>query len=139
MDGIQDKRGWRWIFIIEGCITVFVGLISPFFIPDFPGTIFCKKDLTCIDQTTFLNAEEKKLVATRLAVDNMGDVGRMDVLDRKSMKRAFSDYKIYVGYVRPIIPGIPTEPCSRFLTVDLSCGLRWLLAPVPLRSSYPPS
>jgi hypothetical protein len=39
MDGVQGKRGWRWIFIIEGCITVFVGLISPLFIPDFPGQI----------------------------------------------------------------------------------------------------
>jgi len=36
MDGIQDKRGWRWIFIIEGSITVGIGLISPIFIPDFP-------------------------------------------------------------------------------------------------------
>jgi hypothetical protein len=56
-----------------------------------------KEFFDAIDQTTFLNAEEKKLVASRLAVDNMGDIGRMDVMDRKSMKRAFSDYKIYVG------------------------------------------
>ena len=71
----------------------------------------------------------------------MGDVGRMDVLDRKAMKRAFSDYKIYVGYVRPTVPGMmPTKAPSRhYLMVDLSCGLRWLLALVPLLSSYPPS
>jgi hypothetical protein len=44
-----------------------------------------------------LNKEEKALVAARLAVDNMGEVGRMDTLNRKALKRAFKDYKIYIG------------------------------------------
>ena len=65
--------------------------------PRFPWSDSLKEFSDAIDQTTFLSAEEKKLVASRLAVDNMGDIGRMDVMDRKSMKRAFSDYKIYVG------------------------------------------
>jgi hypothetical protein len=49
-----------------------------------------------------LKPEEKKLIAQRLAVDNMGEIGRMDVLNKKSLKRSFSDYKIYVGYLTPL-------------------------------------
>lgn len=63
-----------------------------------------------LDQTNFLNAEEKKLVAQRLAVDNMGEVGRMDVLNKKSLKRSFRDYKIYVGYFHPLNHA-NSDPC----------------------------
>lgn len=34
MDGIRGYRGWRWVFILEGLLTILVGLI--FFI-GFPG------------------------------------------------------------------------------------------------------
>jgi MFS family permease len=26
------RRGWRWIFIIEGVVTIVAGLIAPFFL-----------------------------------------------------------------------------------------------------------
>ncbi|KAE9404114.1 MFS general substrate transporter [Gymnopus androsaceus JB14] len=29
-------RAWRWLFLIEGCITVFFGLVTFFILPDFP-------------------------------------------------------------------------------------------------------
>jgi MFS family permease len=34
MDGLSGIEGWRWIFIIEGIITIVVGVISAFFIAD---------------------------------------------------------------------------------------------------------
>lgn len=36
MDGLQGVNGWRWIFLIEGAITVTAGLAMPFLIPDTP-------------------------------------------------------------------------------------------------------
>ncbi|KAL4890226.1 major facilitator superfamily domain-containing protein [Aspergillus ambiguus] len=36
MDGVDGKAGWRWIFIMEGILTVLVGLIGFIFIVDFP-------------------------------------------------------------------------------------------------------
>jgi MFS family permease len=30
-DGMY-RRGWRWIFIIEGVVTIVAGLIAPFFL-----------------------------------------------------------------------------------------------------------
>ena len=38
MDGIGGKRGWEWIFLIEGLFTVFVGVASFWVIQDFPDT-----------------------------------------------------------------------------------------------------
>jgi hypothetical protein len=36
MHGLQGHAGWRWIFIIEGVITVAVGLVGFILIVDFP-------------------------------------------------------------------------------------------------------
>ncbi|KAF9894595.1 hypothetical protein FE257_006483 [Aspergillus nanangensis] len=36
MEGIQGKAGWRWIFIMEGVLTVLMGLVGLTFIVDFP-------------------------------------------------------------------------------------------------------
>lgn len=36
MQGLAGKAGWRWIFIIEGCITVLVGILGYFALVEFP-------------------------------------------------------------------------------------------------------
>lgn len=85
MDGIQGYSGWRWIFIIEGLITVVVAVVAKFLIVDWP------------EQSRFLNDEERILLLSRLSEDR-GDA-RMDRLDRPAVKRVFGDIKIYLGQV----------------------------------------
>jgi MFS family permease len=41
MDHVRGFRGWRWIFIIEGCFTVVVGAIFLFTFPTFPEQTVC--------------------------------------------------------------------------------------------------
>lgn len=85
MDGIRGYSGWRWIFILEGLVTVVVAVIAKFLIVDWPET------------SRFLNNEERALLLYRLSEDR-GDA-RMDRLDRPALKRVFGDLKIYLGYV----------------------------------------
>lgn len=86
MSGICDFNGWRWIFIIEGLATVVIAVASKFFVVDWPET------------SKFLNVEERQLLLRRLEDD--GGESRMDRLDSKARRRAFGDWKIYVGYVK---------------------------------------
>ncbi|KAJ5764135.1 MFS general substrate transporter [Penicillium manginii] len=88
-DGLAGARGiaaWRWLFIIEGALTVFVALLSIFIIPDLPRT------------TSWLTEEEKELAAWRLEAD----IGEDDWVDsqHQSMfhgaKLAFMDYKTWL-------------------------------------------
>lgn len=37
MDGIRGLANWRWIFILEGIVTTLIGIISFFFLADFPS------------------------------------------------------------------------------------------------------
>jgi hypothetical protein len=77
------SRCLRWIFIIEGAVTVVCGLVTKFWLTDWPET------------ASFLNDSERALLIARLSADT-GDA-RMDRLDKCAAKRIFSDPKIYLG------------------------------------------
>ncbi|KAJ6788807.1 hypothetical protein PWT90_02810 [Aphanocladium album] len=57
MDGMRGYKGWRWIFIIEGALTVFVSFFIWFLLPDFP------------EDVKWLSEEERTYVKARLAAD----------------------------------------------------------------------
>jgi sugar phosphate permease len=38
MDGLRGLEAWRWMFLIEGAITVVAGAIAIFVLPDYPAT-----------------------------------------------------------------------------------------------------
>jgi hypothetical protein len=82
MKGVGGYNGWRWIFILEGIITIIVAALAKLVIVDWPET------------SKFLNEEERKLLIRRLAEDT--GCAKMDRLDKKSAKRVFSDVKIYL-------------------------------------------
>lgn len=84
MAGVAGYNGWRWIFIIEGLATIILAIVAKFFIVDWPET------------SKFLNAQERQLLLRRLSEDV--DEARMDRLDKKSRRRIFGDWKIYIGY-----------------------------------------
>ncbi|KAF2015710.1 MFS nicotinic acid transporter-like protein Tna1 [Aaosphaeria arxii CBS 175.79] len=57
MDGIGGKRGWAWIFILEGLATILVGMASYWMVHDFPDT------------ATFLSPSDRQRVLRRLKAD----------------------------------------------------------------------
>ncbi|KAF7760022.1 hypothetical protein Agabi119p4_11717 [Agaricus bisporus var. burnettii] len=57
MDGLGGKRGWSWIFIIEGLLTFVVGILSFFLVTP------------TLARAKFLTAEEKEAIAIRLQTD----------------------------------------------------------------------
>jgi len=57
MDGMCSLSGWRWIFIIEGILTVLLALVCFAFLPNFP------------EQAKWLTDEEREYVRARLRVE----------------------------------------------------------------------
>ena len=53
LDGARGLRAWRWMFIIEGVITIFVAFCAYLALPNFPRT------------TTWLTEEERQLAVWR--------------------------------------------------------------------------
>ncbi|KAJ5819061.1 hypothetical protein N7474_004652 [Penicillium riverlandense] len=86
MDGVKGLRAWRWLFIIEGAITIVVAFISIWVLPNFPRT------------TPWLSDEEKELAAWRLEED----IGEDDWIDSEQQsflhgaKLAVMDIKTWI-------------------------------------------
>lgn len=83
MADLGGYEGWRWIFIIEGLAIVVVGVISKFWIVEWPET------------AKFLSDEERALL-TKLLSDDSGQA-QMNKLDKRAARRIFFDWKIYCG------------------------------------------
>lgn len=57
MAGMRGYGCWRWVFIIEGCLTAVVAIVLFFFISDFP------------EDAKWLNEEEREYLRVKLAKD----------------------------------------------------------------------
>ncbi|KAL9073506.1 MAG: hypothetical protein Q9161_002927 [Pseudevernia consocians] len=98
MDGIRGYAGWRWIFIIEGLLSVVVSVPAKFLLADWP------------EQARFLTAEEKQYLLVRNGSD-AGGIAQMDHLDLAAWKRIFTDWKLYVAsliYIGITVSGYAT-------------------------------
>ncbi|KJK94975.1 hypothetical protein H633G_01123 [Metarhizium anisopliae BRIP 53284] len=84
LGGREGFRAWRWIFIIEGAVTAVLAVVASFTIIDWP------------EQTKYLTREEKELLRRR-AENDVGDMVRMDTLNKFSFQLIASDYKIWLG------------------------------------------
>ncbi|KAL1874749.1 hypothetical protein VTK73DRAFT_226 [Phialemonium thermophilum] len=82
IDGAHGLAGWRWLFIIEGIVTVCIALASTFILPDHPLT------------TSWLTEEERQLAHARIARDTVEQTTRKSSLD--SLKAAFGDPRLYL-------------------------------------------
>ncbi|KAL3959497.1 hypothetical protein ACCO45_004614 [Purpureocillium lilacinum] len=84
MFGNAGIAGWRWLFIVEGVVTIGVSFVAAFVLPDYPAT------------TRWLSDEEKAFAAWRLLVD----VNEADELKAttiwQGVKLALLDYRLYI-------------------------------------------
>lgn len=80
----QGIAGWRWLFIIEGVVTIAFAIAAAFILPDYPHT------------TKWLSPEERAFAAWRLAQD----VNEEDTQHAQSVwagtKLALKDYRLYL-------------------------------------------
>ena len=112
MDGVGGYEGWRWIFILEGILTVLIACLAYFTIYDFPET------------ANFLTEPERAWVVHRLRYQGSKDASRMvaesEHFKWKYVREAFTDWQIYLGLwsMSPISFGISvlSSPHYKFYT-----------------------
>ena len=80
MHGVGGYQGWRWIFIIEGLVTVAAGVASFWIIQDFPST------------ARMLSPREREFIIRRLKTDDQFSAGG-EHLQWKNVKSSFTDDK----------------------------------------------
>ncbi|KAM5345139.1 hypothetical protein ACJ41O_011001 [Fusarium nematophilum] len=100
MEGAGDLRGWRWVFIIPGIITVLLAVPIFFFVAEFPET------------AKWLSADELSLVRRRLSEDRGETLEEPATM--KSFLEAATDWKVYTISLLLMIPTATTYALSFF-------------------------
>jgi hypothetical protein len=89
MDGVGGYAGWRWIFILEGILTVLVAISAFFLVHDFP------------EIAKFLTPEERAWAAHRLKYQGSAKSGRKVAESShfkwKYVREALSDWQVYAS------------------------------------------
>ncbi|PCG90302.1 hypothetical protein PENOC_102770 [Penicillium occitanis (nom. inval.)] len=94
MNGIRGYKGWRWLFIIEGLLTIVIAVVWFWTLPDFPETV------------GWLDEEERAFIKAKLEKDT-GKSAHAQAITWRDALDVFKDYKIFVGglaYFGLIVP-----------------------------------
>lgn len=102
--------GWRWIFVIEGLITVAVTVLCYPFMSNWPTS------------AKWLKEHERAVLKERIRQEGM--IGRMDVLNRKAITRCVTDWKVYLRYGISIFLSPNTQLTARLAHSLSSATLR---------------
>ncbi|ENH64158.1 hypothetical protein FOC1_g10004434 [Fusarium oxysporum f. sp. cubense race 1] len=63
LEGVRGIPGWRWLFIVEGALTVFCGFGLYFLLPDYPRN------------ARYFSPDQRRLAQIRILVDQQVSVG----------------------------------------------------------------
>ncbi|KAG6143693.1 hypothetical protein E4U12_000729 [Claviceps purpurea] len=102
MDGMRGIAGWAWIFIIEGSLTICVGIASFWMVHDFP------------DEARFLSPQDRARVLLRLKNDNQS-AARHEDFKWEYAWAAVRDWKTYNGMLIFMGSLMPLYSVSVFL------------------------
>jgi len=107
MNGLGGLAGWRWIFIIEGLLTIGIAIASFWMVHDFP------------DKARFLSEPDRVRVIRRLKIDKQSnaEVGEFKM---KYVLDALKDWKLYMSMFIYMGPLMPLYSISLFLPSIIS-------------------
>lgn len=83
MDGIQGRSNWRWIFILEGILTILVAITAFFCVSDFPS------------EAKWLSETEKRFVLSKTRPQET----ESEKVTMRDLVEFFKDPKNYLGGV----------------------------------------
>lgn len=105
MKGVGGYNGWRWIFILEGLLTVFIAVVSYFLIHKYPST------------APFLTEPERAFIQARLKGT---DANNSEEFAWSNVVAALKDYKCWLYGLGFHTMSLPLYTFSLFLPTIIS-------------------
>ncbi|KAK7432190.1 hypothetical protein QQZ08_001135 [Neonectria magnoliae] len=114
--GVHGHEGWRWLFLIEGILTLVVGIWSWF-------TMVASPTQTKYwwNKKGWFNEREETIMVNRILRDDpsKGDMHNRQAVDFKLLWRSLCDFDLWPMYLIGLTFGIPAGPPDQYLTLTL--------------------
>ncbi|KAB5551027.1 major facilitator superfamily domain-containing protein [Coniochaeta sp. 2T2.1] len=111
MDGLGGRPGWAWIFILEGLLTIVIGVVSFWMVHDFP------------DEAKFLSDDDRVRVIRRLKLDKQSSAEHEE-FQMTYLWAALKDWKMWLGMAIYMGCDMPLYAFSLFLP-SIIVNLGW--------------
>ncbi|KAH8203714.1 hypothetical protein TruAng_002127 [Truncatella angustata] len=116
MRGLAGWEGWRWLFLVEGFITLAVGAASFFRMP--ASAVQTK---TWFRPNGWFTEREEAIVVNRVLRDDpsKGDMHNREALTPRRLWEALTDFDLWPLYAIGLVAYIPQSPPKTYITLIL--------------------
>ncbi|CAJ2509734.1 Uu.00g056340.m01.CDS01 [Anthostomella pinea] len=116
MRGTQGKPGWFWLFILEGLLTLVIGIVSFLYLPRSPTAT---KSVLC--PRPWYTEREEVIMTNRILRDDpaKGLTALKEPVRWSDIKDAWSDKSMWGLYFVGLVAYIPATPVQAYLSLTL--------------------
>ncbi|EFQ35144.1 major facilitator superfamily transporter [Colletotrichum graminicola] len=116
MDGISGYEGWRWLFLVEGIITLSISIWSWFAMAASPT-----QTKAWWRPQGWFNEQEEKILVNRILRDDpsKSDMHNRQAITPKLLLKSLADYELWPIYIFGLLWEIPAGPPDQYLTLTL--------------------
>ncbi|KAF1811307.1 MFS general substrate transporter [Eremomyces bilateralis CBS 781.70] len=113
LEGHHGLAGWRWIFLIEGAMTLAIGIVSFFLMP-----ASAAQTKTWFRPKGWFTDRELTIVVNRVLRDDprKGDMHNRQAITPSRLWSALKDYDLWPLYMIGLICYVPAAPPAAYLT-----------------------
>ncbi|KAF7337692.1 T-complex protein eta subunit [Mycena sanguinolenta] len=115
--GVGGKAGWRWLFLLEGIMTLAIGIASFLMMP--PGPTQTK--MKYVRPNGWFDEREETIMVNRVLRDDpsKSDMHNREGLSARAIFEALKDWRLWPLYCLGLVHMIPTGPPQVYLTLSL--------------------
>ncbi|KAF8418451.1 major facilitator superfamily domain-containing protein [Tirmania nivea] len=114
MEGLANYLAWRWIFIIEGILTVLVGVTAFALMIDFPDKVLNSSH-------RFLTKAEVEIIKFRIEKDRKDS--EADSVTLATLREHLADWKLWIYALLLMCVAVPAYAFAFFLAIILKDGM----------------